>query len=67
MKDNAIKWIKAAAIRAVKTAAQACIAGIGTTAIFWEVDWKLVISMAVLAGLLSLVTSLAGLPEVESE
>ena len=59
-------WIKAAAVRAVKTVAQTAVATIGTTAAFHEVDWLLVGSTALLAGVLSLLTSLAGLPEVES-
>lgn len=57
-------WIKAAAVRAVKTVAQTAVATIGTTAAFHEVDWLLVGSTALLAGVLSLLTSLAGLPEV---
>lgn len=60
-----IKWLKAAGIRAVKTVAQAAVAAIGTTAIFSEVDWKIVASTALLSGLLSLLTSVAGLPELE--
>lgn len=59
-------WIKAAAVRAVKTVAQTAVATIGTTAAFHEVDWLLVGSTALLAGVLSLLTSLAGLPEVEA-
>lgn len=58
------KWAKAALIRAVKTMAQAGIAGIGTAAAMGTVDWKYVISAAVLAGILSVLTSVAGLPEV---
>jgi len=58
-------WIKAAAVRAVKTIAQTAVATIGTTAVMNEVDWLLVGSTAVLAGILSLLTSVAGLPEVE--
>lgn len=61
------KWIRAAAIRAVKTVAQTAIATIGTTALLSEVNWKVVISASVLAGVLSLLTSVAGLPEVEKE
>lgn len=56
-------WIKAAGIRAVKTIAQTAVATIGTTAALHEVDWLMVASTAVLAGVLSLLTSLAGLPE----
>ena len=58
-------WIKAAGIRAIKTVAQAAIATIGTSAVLSEVDWVMVGSAAVLAGILSLLTSLAGLPELE--
>lgn len=58
-------WIKAAGIRAIKTVAQAAIATIGTSAVLSEVDWVMVVSAAVLAGILSLLTSLAGLPELE--
>ena len=58
-------WIKAALIRAVKTMAQAAIATIGTSAALGDVNWVLVISASVLAGILSVLTSLAGLPEVK--
>jgi len=58
-------WIKAAAIRCIKTIAQAAIAMIGTSAVLSEIDWKLVISASVVAGILSILTSIAGLPEVE--
>ena len=58
-------WIKAAGIRAVKTVAQTAIATIGTSAVFSEVDWMVVVSAALLAGVLSLLTSVAGLPEAE--
>ena len=58
-------WIKAAGIRAVKTVAQAAIATIGASVVVSEVDWRMVISAALLAGILSLLTSLAGLPELE--
>lgn len=56
-------WIKAAAVRAVKTVAQTAVATIGTTAVMSEVDWLVVGSSALLAGVLSLLTSLTGLPE----
>lgn len=56
-------WIKAAGIRAVKTVAQTAVATIGTTAVMAEVDWLMVASASALAGILSLLTSLAGLPE----
>ena len=57
-------WIKAAGIRALKTVAQTAVAVIGTTAVINEVDWIAVLSASVLAGLLSLLTSVGGLPEV---
>ena len=60
-------WWKAAAVRAVKTVAQAAVAAIGTAAVMSAVDWRYTVSAAVLAGILSLLTSLAGLPEVEEE
>ena len=58
-------WIKAAGIRAIKTMAQTAVATIGTCAVLSEVNWITVGSAAVLAGILSLLTSLAGLPELE--
>ena len=61
------KWIAAAAVRAVKTMAQTAVATIGTTAIFTEVNWAVVGGSALLAGIISLLTSLAGLPEVTKE
>ena len=67
MQDKTKKWIKAAGIRAVKTVAQTAVATIGTTAVFNQVDWKMVISSALLAGVLSLLTSIAGIPEVKEE
>jgi hypothetical protein len=57
-------WIKAAGIRAIKTVAQTAVASIGTTTALGGVDWKLIVSTAVLAGIVSLLTSIAGLPEV---
>lgn len=56
-------WIKAAGVRAIKTVAQTAVATIGTTAVMAEVDWLMVASASALAGILSLLTSLAGLPE----
>lgn len=61
------KWFDAALIRAIKTMAQTAVAMIGTTALMSAVDWKTVISTAVLAGILSMLTSLAGLPEVKQD
>lgn len=65
IKENTISWIKAAGIRALKTFAQTMIATIGTTAVLEDVNWAVVISASLLAGLLSILTSVAGLPEVE--
>ena len=59
------KWIKAASVRAIKTVAQTAVATISTAAIMAEVNWVLVGSASLLAGILSLLTSVAGLPEVE--
>lgn len=58
-------WIKAAGIRAIKTVAQAAIATIGTSAVLGDVNWLMVTSASVLAGILSMLTSVAGLPELE--
>ena len=60
-------WWKAAGVRAVKTIAQTCIATIGASALLSDVNWITVLSTAVLAGVLSLLTSVAGLPEVKQE
>lgn len=65
MKSNTKTWFKAAGIRAVKTVAQTAIATIGTTALIAEVNWAVVAAASALAGALSLLTSVAGLPEVE--
>lgn len=65
-KNYWIKWLKAAGIRAIKTVAQAAIATIGTSALISAVDWRIVASASVLAGIISILTSLvAGLPEVD--
>ena len=61
------KWAKAAGIRAVKTMAQAAIAGIGAAAAMGQVDWKYVLSASALDGVLSMLMSITGIPEVESE
>ena len=66
MSNNFKNWLKAAGIRAIKTIAQTAIATIGTSAILSEVNWAVVGSAAVLAGILSLLTSVAGLPEVQN-
>ena len=58
-------WIKAAGVRSIKTVAQTAIATIGTSAVLSQVDWRIVASASVLAGILSLLTSVVGLPEVE--
>lgn len=58
-------WLKAAGMRAVKTVAQTAIATIGTAAVMSAVDWQMVVSASLLAGVLSLLTSVAGLPEVK--
>lgn len=58
-------WIKCAGIRAIKTVAQTAVATIGTSAVISEVNWVMVISASCLAGLLSILTSVAGLPEVK--
>lgn len=67
MSVNTRKWFKAAAVRAVKTMAQTAAASLTTAATIGEVDWRLVASTAVLAGTISLLTSVAGIPEVREE
>ena len=66
MSDKIKKWLKAAGIRAIKTVAQTAVATIGTSAVIGDVDWLMVGSAALLAGILSLLTSVAGLPEVQT-
>lgn len=67
MSEKAKKWLKAAGIRALKTVAQTAAATIGMATLFDQVNWWVVGSSALLAGVLSLITSLAGLPEVEED
>lgn len=63
MKNNIKNWAKAASIRAIKTVAQTAVATIGTSAVLGEVNWVAVASASALAGVLSILTSIAGLPE----
>ena len=62
--EKTLKWLKAAGIRSLKTICQTAIATIGTSAVLSAVDWKMVVSASILSGILSILTSLAGLPEV---
>lgn len=65
MKRNWKSWTKAAAIRAIKTIAQTAIATVGTSAVICDVNWLVVCSASAVAGILSVLTSVAGLPEIE--
>ena len=67
IKDNTKEWLKAAGVRAVKTMAQTAVATIGTSAVMGEVNWVMVGSASLLAGILSVLTSITGLPEVTSK
>lgn len=67
MSGKTKKWLKAAGIRAVKTMAQTAVATIGTTAVMSQVDWPVVLSASALSGVLSVLTSVTGLPEVKDE
>ena len=60
------KWLKAARVRALKTVAQTFIATVGTSTVMNAVDWKMVISASVLAGIVSIATSVAGIPEIKN-
>lgn len=64
---NTKEWAKKTAIRAVKTMAQTAVAVIGTSTVVAAVDWKIVVSSTVVSGVVSILTSVAGIPEVESE
>lgn len=64
MNEKTKRWVRAAGVRAVKTVAQTAVATIGTAAVLGAVDWRMTLSASVLAGVLSLLTSVAGLPEV---
>lgn len=64
---NTVQWAKAAGVRAVKTMAQTAVATIGTGTVMGAVDWKMVVSASALAGVLSVLTSVSGIPEVGSE
>ena len=61
------KWIKASAVRAVKTMAQTAVATIGTSAVMGDVNWVMVASASALSGIISILTSVAGIPEVRSD
>lgn len=65
--NNLKVWFKAAGVRAIKTVAQTAVATIGTSAVLGDVNWIMVASASALAGILSLLTSIAGLPEVSAE
>lgn len=67
MSDKTKRWVKAALVRSVRTIAQTMAATIGTSVVISEINWKIVVSSGIVAGVLSILTSLAGLPEVELE
>lgn len=65
MSEKTMKWLKAAGVRAIKTVAQTAVATIGTSVVMGEVNWIMVGSASLLSGILSILTSVAGLPEVK--
>ena len=66
-KEYWMNWAKAAGIRAIKTVAQTAVATIGTSALLTEVNWTMIVSASLLAGVVSILTSVAGLPELKGE
>lgn len=66
MKKNFKQWIKCAGVRAIKTVAQTAVGLIGTSLVFADVNWQVVLSASLLAGVTSLLTSIAGIPEVDN-
>lgn len=65
MSEKGMKWLKCAGVRAVKTVAQTFVATVGTSTVMGDVNWPMVLSASLLAGVLSIATSVAGLPEVK--
>lgn len=65
MSEKGMKWLKCAGVRAVKTVAQTFVATVGTATVMGEVNWTMVVSASLLAGVLSIATSIAGIPEVK--
>lgn len=67
MSEKGKRWLKAAGVRAVKTVAQTFVATVGTSTVMGDVNWPMVVSASLLAGILSIATSIAGIPEVNKE
>lgn len=65
MSEKGKRWLKAAGVRAVKTVAQTFVATVGTSTVMGDVNWPMVVSASLLAGILSIATSIAGIPEVD--